>query len=110
MMAMWAETKLPGDYSLNFHAAITEGPGRIVIAQGKEKDCRREGNRFNAFKAVLRRNPGHPTAQKLVTLDLRIEYRQVTPDVWSATVVSRPASTLATEIMQQIFTTPSGRG
>ena len=78
-MAMWSETKLPGDYSLAFHDAINSGPGVFVIASGSEKDCRREGNRFNAFRAALRRNPSHPTAAKLAKLEVRLQYKEVFP-------------------------------
>lgn len=101
-MAMWSEAKMPGDYSLTFHDAITTGPGTFVLATGPEKDCRREGNRFNAFRASLRRNPSHPTAARMAKLDLRLQYKEVFPGRWQCLCITKHASTLASEIMNQL--------
>lgn len=101
-MAMWSETKLPGDYSLTFHDAIMTGPGIFVLATGTEKDCRREGNRFNAFRASLRRNPSHPTAQRMEKLEIRLRYEEVFPGRWHCLCVTKHASTLAEQILTQL--------
>ncbi len=71
-MAMWSKTKLPEDYPHAFHAAIMSGPGDFTLVMGTESDCRREANRFNAFKAALRRNPSHATSRKAVKLTIRL--------------------------------------
>ena len=102
-MAMWSERRLPGDYSLAFHDAILSGPGVFILFAGAEKDCRREGNRFNAFRASLRRNPSHPTARHARRLSIRLQYEEVSPGCWHCQCHSKIASTLAEEIMGQVY-------
>ena len=101
-MAMWSERKLPGDYSLTFHDAILTGPGLFLLFAGSEAECRREGNRFNAFKASLRRNPSHPTAKRAERLTIKLKYEEISPGRWQCLCVSQLASGLVAEIMSQI--------
>lgn len=88
-MPMWKDTNMPGDFPLGFHNAILSGPGRSVIATGSEEHVRCEGNRFNAFRAAMRKCPSHRTSFKASQLRLRLSYErcEVTGE-WTCSVLS----------------------
>jgi len=103
-MAMWYKTKMPGDYIAVFHTPFLEGPGRFAIwTSYLEADVRREGNRFNAFKASLRRNPHHATAKIAAKMLARVEFRQGEDGLWEALVTTRMKDNFTELLAQKIF-------
>lgn len=102
-MPLWSDTHKPGDYRQAFHEPYLNGPGKFLIAAfPEEKDVRREGKRFNAFKASLRRYSLHPTAQRAQKLSARISYEKE-GDLWGAWVTTAWNSTLIADIEQHVL-------
>lgn len=104
-MPIWSDTHKPGDYVIAFHHAVCAGPGAYVIWQGTEREVKREGKRFNAFKAALRRYPQHPSAQASQGKDFRLSYEQdeFDPNLWFLWCNVRWSSGLAQAILTQVF-------
>lgn len=105
-MPIWSDTHKPGDYTQAFHIPYLNGPGKFLIASSPdEKDVRREGKRFNAFKASLRRYALHPTAQRATKLSARIAYEKE-GKLWGAWVTTTWNSTLVAEVEKLVFNIP----
>lgn len=95
---MWSKTHSPADYVQAFHTPFLEGPGQFAIAMSlEEKDVRREGKRFNAFKASLGRFPLHRTSQRALKLTARVSY-ELEGEVWGAWVTTTWNSTMIEEL------------
>jgi hypothetical protein len=111
LMSMWSKERTPDEYCLGFHGPLKAGPGQYAIATGTEEECRREWRRFHAFKATLRRNPSHPSAQLLRMYDvrLRLEQDDLNSDIWYLYCTVRAGKFIAEALMREVFPgAPSG--
>lgn len=103
-MPMWRDSHTPDSYVSNFHRPFREGPGKwLVMYSEDEKDVRREGRRFNAFRATLRRWPNHPTSREMMKYDARLSYELGHDGVWMLYCTVSYSSDLALKVIEKIL-------